>query len=983
MRRGVAAVLAVVVLLLAAAAGLGAAAAVEQRPRPWRASVLVQLTAGPSPTVARDELLTRGQHRYAAIARRPAFTLQVVKLARVSVTSLRGRVGVAEEGVDRLRLSVSAEKPAEARVGAEAAAASLAELIRGVERGAARSPHDQLDVITSSGGPTRKLAASKAVVAGASGLAGGAVVLVVIGLALAARKVDPEAARRAPGSVHRRWPVLGSITLVALANVVVLQDARVPYVTPALGFFALLGAPTFLLYGANLGRWVGAVERLATSFLAALLIAMVSGLFVSVAGPPVQVLHPLSTGGVLVTGDLVLLALLMATYGRHPIRWVLPRVSLNAPEALLLTLSALAVILAVAGAIRLDNGLGGGLTHATLAFVVVLFGLLFAWRNRLSGATTYATAYGLSLVLLLMTSLRGDFASGHDIQHEMFVFHNTLAAGVYDPQVPDGYNACLSITVLPTLLARWTQVFDPYVYKVFFQLLYALCPVIVLGLVSRLAGRAVALVSFIWFVGFLGFLQDMPMLNRQEIGFLFFAGALLCLFADDAPLSVRRGWFCVLSVGMVLSHYSTTYFAIGALCATYALQVLLRTLLRLSARRRRRKPDRAEPRLALLLVDRTRRWPITFALVLFLATASAIWTNPVTHTAYGLTKTVTSTIAAIRGTEEGPRSGEAQFTVLPIAKGKAKTAETAFAKVRGQVIALRQTAPASFYDDAPLPGDIATGEVRQPELPLSWLGEDVKRLGLDVSAFNRATRVGSAILLQLVLFAGALITLFARRRLPMSQVEPVLMGFGLLVITAAQLVVPVLSLDYGVGRSFMQSLMVLGPFLTIGSAVLLRGRVRRFGAAAGAALAMLFFVSASGVITQALGGYAPQLHLNASGEYYDRYYVTRSEFQTLSWFTNAVAAPAGLNYPDLQVDPVLFNKARSITPRDHPLAAFISIDPGAVRKDAYVMLGSVNVRDHKTELTVDGFALWFDYSMPFLDAHKNLVFATEDTRVYR
>ena len=135
--------------------------------------------------------------------------------------------------------------------------------------------------------------------------------------------------------------------------------------------------------------------------------------------------------------------------------------------------------------------------------------------------------YLLSAALLLMTSLRGWSVTGHDIQLEYRVFQLTAAHGKWDMSTfQNPYNACLSITLLPTQMAALLHVDDPYIYKVFFQLLFAACPVMVFLLARRYFSVRVAVLAVVYFIGFPTFFTDMPFLNRQEMALLFVAAGL-------------------------------------------------------------------------------------------------------------------------------------------------------------------------------------------------------------------------------------------------------------------------------------------------------------------------------------------------------------------------------------------------------------------------------------------------------------------------
>ena len=59
--------------------------------------------------------------------------------------------------------------------------------------------------------------------------------------------------------------------------------------------------------------------------------------------------------------------------------------------------------------------------------------------------------------LLLATSLRGWYITGHDIQAEFLAFQLTNGAQHWRwARCENAYNACLSVNILPTVLAQTT-----------------------------------------------------------------------------------------------------------------------------------------------------------------------------------------------------------------------------------------------------------------------------------------------------------------------------------------------------------------------------------------------------------------------------------------------------------------------------------------------------------------------------------------------
>ena len=83
------------------------------------------------------------------------------------------------------------------------------------------------------------------------------------------------------------------------------------------------------------------------------------------------------------------------------------------------------IAMAVMGAVRLNNGGGGGLTLCMLLVALVELALLVAWQDRMGPGVVPVGLYCVSLALLLMTSLRGWYITGHDVQTEYLVFELT------------------------------------------------------------------------------------------------------------------------------------------------------------------------------------------------------------------------------------------------------------------------------------------------------------------------------------------------------------------------------------------------------------------------------------------------------------------------------------------------------------------------------------------------------------------------------
>ena len=765
--------------------------------------------------------------------------------------------------------------------------------------------------------------------------------------------------RRRAGSQTSAGRLLAGLLVILGANLAVLGHWRLHFVVPALGLLALVVVPVASLHRINPLRWTQPIDRWVLSAVLWTLVLMVAGLAINEVLPTFGLHHPLSVAPVtgLVDG-LDLIVLVWAGF-RPPGPARLPEVRPRA--VVLLAGAALAVALSAAGAVRLNNGLGGGLAHFALALDVVVLILVTVWREREADGVLGVTIYGVSLALLLSTSLRSWYSSGHDIQHEMQVFLATASASHWVINEHDPYNACLSLTILPTMFLRWTQIEAVYVFKVVYQMLFALCPVLLFGVVRRVAGSAIASVSVIYFLGFITFFQDMPWLNRQEIGFLFFGALLVTLFVKEGSPRSRRSAVLISTAGMVLSHYSTSYFAFAGLTLAW----LARRLVRALARR---------PRLSELGFVRFGQasTALTIGVLVSLASFLAVWNVLLTRTDAGLFHEVSAAIHSLTGGPSLSRAPEANLTIL--GGGGGTNERAAFQTLRQETQTVRRQSPANVYP-APLPSAGFTPAVPEANLPPTRVGRLLQDVGLSLYPLERGYRLAAAVLLQVLGPLGLLLVGLSRRNRWLREPDFYFLAVGFLIATVIQIALPSTSVSYGPARSFQQTLFVLSAFMAMGTSSLLPRTRAAAGLAVSSAVAVLIAATDTGLVPQALGGYPPQLNLDNSGNYYDLYYVSGAEVAGITWLSQEATAPRA----DIAMDPNTFNASRPI----HSLSVNTNIYPSALHRDSWVLLSPVNVLSDKTEASVTGYELWYRYPIAFLELLKDRVYDNGSLYVYR
>lgn len=756
----------------------------------------------------------------------------------------------------------------------------------------------------------------------------------------------------------------------AVACLVVLLPAVPVLLRAPAGLWLLFAAPSLLLFGLA-SRVVSTKDGAALLAVGlAVLGDLLLGLAVNTVLPLLGVAHPLERLPLTLSWGPALVLLSLLAPGPQPPRPPAPgrtgASAIRSPRALVPVagLGAVALVLSVAGPVRLNNGFGAGTSLAALCAVTALLLLLLAWSRRSPVGVLELGLFLAAAALLLTVSLRGWYITGHDIQSEFKVFTVALDDGRWRPGASvSSYNACLSVSVLPVLAVRLTGIPGLYVFKVLLPLLFALAPVLVFRSVRNVAPVLVALLSAVYFMAFPTFFTDMPYLARQEVAFLLLGCALVVVTDSGRPLTHRRTMLVLLTAGIVLSHYSTTYVLVGTLALAWAGERVWRQVERHSGRSGRAGgPADASGSI------------VTWWLVAATLAMALLWAGPITHSS----SQARSTLARIIHPGRNPQgSSDTSYSIFHLTSVSANERLVQYRATSleqsAQQRAVGKLLPLGLVDRYP------TVAVSEQRLPLTALGRTLHSTGVDVARLNDVIRGGAARLLQVLLLVGLIVSIRARRTRPFrptrDQLALALAAVGMLALLT---MVSALSADYGVLRAFQQELFFFAPFTAAASLWLARW-AGRWAAPLACGLALALFLDLTGVVPKALGGYPPQLLLDNSGQYYDLYYPHPAEFSAAQWAQTRIRQGDGNVGAHLQTDQFTFDRLQ--TAIDAP--ALQDIYPTLLEQDSYVLLGTSTVREDRATVFFQGDLLTYGYPLALLDSTKDKVYAGEGVEVYR
>jgi uncharacterized membrane protein len=748
---------------------------------------------------------------------------------------------------------------------------------------------------------------------------------------------------------------------------------NVLYTTTLLSFCNTILLPGFLLSRILRIKRLSFWEHLFIIVGISIAFLEIGGLLLNILLPLLGVKDPLALQPLLLDFTLyTLLLFLFAWIRTQPFTVHLP-VPSCLPQRLILktflyVLPVLFPILATLGAIRLNNGGSNILTLILLGAIAGYTLLLVFLYQKITGNLYAYALFFIGMASLFTTSLRSWFITGHDIEREFYVFQLTNTHHLWSMAwYQDAYSACLSITILPTVLTNLLAIPDSSVYKLLFQILFALSPVMVFFIVRNYTLPVLAFLSAFFFMAFPTFFNDMPMLNRQEIGFLFFGLALYMLLLSDLPLVTRRILFVLFALGVIISHYSTNFVLLLLVIFVYISAHIISWPLtkNLFAFVVAKSPIRLQNTFPQKVF-------LTLPLILLLFAMTYFWNTLYTHSSSHTGSVIVQVISSIFvKSNANDKSGDLAYSLFPHYTNDPQTQlQTYIAGVKESAQSgISEKSIASEFYSKSITDNYPSYLVPQEQIAPTLFGAWLTSLSIPVFAIQAELRSASASFMQIFVIVGLIAIVFTKNKKQLD-LNYLLLCFGSLLLLAVITVLPALSAEYGVLRMFQQLLFLLSLPIVLGVCSLFFFAKEQKRILFTGIVAIFFFLNLTGFLSHLTGEYYPQMTLDNAGLYYRAYYVHTSDVLAMTWLSrnNANHDPVEA---DLSGANKLFNYGDTNILRE--------IFPAVVRKNAYVYLEvSTNV-----EVSIDKNTLIYNSSKPFLDDHKNLIYSNGKDHIYK
>ncbi len=724
-------------------------------------------------------------------------------------------------------------------------------------------------------------------------------------------------------------------------------------------FFTLV-VPGFLIYASIRRNLFSLTETIVYSIVLSIAFQYLIGLLLTFAFVSLNFKNPLDTFSLLIGTNIAMIILgVTAVIRTNWFAFTLSFPPVNPAKVAIAFFPIIFVLMSIGGAIRLNNGASNDWTMVMLvlmAVYIVTIALVFRNRHFHYGLPIYL----ISVSLILMLSLRSEYVSGWDIQEEYVKFAQTLAQNQWSTAIDrSAYNTCLSITMLPAMIHRLTNIPPEYIFKVLFQLVFALMPVSIYLLTRQYTDRSIAFLSVVYMLAQPFFIQPMTSIIRQEIAFLFFTVILFTLFNKGLSYVHQRIILFTCVIGLVLSHYSTAYLAIVLFSLTFGFFFIYRMLLRIER-------VREFFRKIKLHEGDIYQFPhmITIPFLIILISSTLLWYTVINKSDDNLYTIAVETIENFADTfKANPKSSDANATFTLFSKKGNDTVS-----LIEQYIEERKGFYESYYMHHYHPDTYRDFKIIVHE-PKTVKPVFDSFLNSKVLLFFELIKQLAKVLL---IVGGIYILIFLWRKQETNK-EYLLIGYVSLLFIVIILFHPTLSIRYNISRTYLQLLSVLSLFAVFGCFAFTFSFKRGLQLGITSVLFSFLFLYNHGFVNQISGGQA-YMHLNNYGEDYEKFFVHDTEMTAGTWLKD-FSDPVPPVFADGESYLRLYK-----TGNKYALPAIL---PQFIQKRAYVYARDANVLDGRTVLNYNGRALLYKYPLTFLNKNKNLIYSNNSTLIYR
>ena len=747
---------------------------------------------------------------------------------------------------------------------------------------------------------------------------------------------------------------LTMLILGLIENFLILFDIQYFYLRAIFSFIFLISIPGLLIMLMLKVRKIGFWEYFVYTIGLSIAFLIFGGLAINGILPWLHITDkPLSLIPLLISFDIFLSLLGLTAYKRNKdisLKIKLPK--LDWLNRILFIIPMIFLLLSILGAITLNNGGPNYLTVIMLGGIVLYILGVVLFRKILDQNIYPWAIFMISLSLLLMYSLRSWHIIGWDINLEYKIFRLTESNYLWSlTNINNDYNACLSITILPTILHKFLNINSEYIFKLLYPLLFTEVPLTIYLFSKHYTKNIVAFLASFFFIIQPTFYETMPALARQEVAFIYFSLFLFALFTNNIRFSIKNILVLLFGATMIVSHYSTSYIALALIIFTY----IFRKIFNINSNLNKQK-----------ILQNNPNHKIRLSIILILIIFTFIWNTQLTNSSHSLIETIHYTLMNINKT----------FTE----EMKSTSLKSLF-----------------FYSDSSYTNDQLNSFIEN-YIPWYLEANNIKpilnnekytltikpRTSFDTrnifaTQFVKYIYLLAKFIIALSLLLGFiyLVYIFKKDGTKVDLEYIYLSSIGVFLILLI-LVLPYLSIAYNFERLLQQNLIFLSLIIVFGIQLLFKylGKIKYIIISI---VFIIYFIYLSGVLAPILGGENSLFLLN-NGIEYDSYYTHNIEIQAIVWLDKYSDSKNNLyadRFAELKID--------AYSKKNYRIIPYII--PDVINRSGYIYTSYTNIMEEiasidERQYFMKGVA-FTNYPFDFINNNKSLIYNNGGAKIYR
>ena len=364
----------------------------------------------------------------------------------------------------------------------------------------------------------------------------------------------------------KEW-IIFIISILTITDLAILLN--ISFVRQIFGFLFLTILPGLLILRI-LKLKIDFTEKFVLSVGLSISFLMFFGLLLNNSLLSLGYKSPLSTVSLLLSFNIAAIALTFVAYRTNrEIVFSLPNLNLSIAEKAFLIVPVLFPALSIFG-MHVMKTTDNNIILMFLLFLIPIYVIFICFFNQKFPKRLYPVViFLISISVILMIALRSDHLIGVDAHTEYYFFQTTLNNMHWSIFGHSPLDACLSISLLPTIYQLFLNVNSEYLFNVLYVILFSLVPLIVFVISKKYIGDFYGFFASILFISQARFIIYAIEGVRTHVAILFFAFAMMMLFNDKIDPLKKRILFIVFMASCMVSHYSTTYVFFGILLGAF------------------------------------------------------------------------------------------------------------------------------------------------------------------------------------------------------------------------------------------------------------------------------------------------------------------------------------------------------------------------------------------------------------------------------